>query len=199
MPDLPVYHKLPEFTQTHVHRVGDAIQPSHPLLSPSPPAPNPSQQTPFSNNPRDFSVHGHHQMINIEIKLIIFFAPKYGEALYSPKIRPGADCGSDHELLIAKFRLKLKKVRKSTRPFRYELNQMPFDYTVELMSRFKGLNLVERMLEELWTEVHNIVQEAVIKTTQKIKKCKKAKWLSEEVLQIAEEKREAKGKWERER
>ena len=108
------------------------------------------------------------------------------------KIRPGADCGSDHELLIAKFMLKLKKVGKITRPFRYELKQMPYDYTLELMNRFKGLNLVERMPEELWTEVHNTVQEAVIKTTPKIKKCKKAKWLSKEVLQIAEEKREAK-------
>ena len=71
--------------------------------------------------------------------------------------------------------LKLKKVGKITRPFRYELNQMPYDYTLELMNRFKGLNLVERMPEELWTEVHNTVQEAVIKTTPKIKKCKKAK------------------------
>ena len=71
--------------------------------------------------------------------------------------------------------LKLKKVGKITRPFRYELNQMPYDYTLELMNRFKRLNLVERMPEELWTEVHNTVQEAVIKTTPKIKKCKKAK------------------------
>ena len=80
--------------------------------------------------------------------------------------------------------LKLKKVGKITRPFRYELNQMPYDYTLELMNRFKGLNLVERMPEELWTEVHNTVQEAVIKTTPKKKECKKAKWLSEEALPI---------------
>ena len=72
---------------------------------------------------------------------------------------PGADCGSDHELLIAKFRLKLKKVRKTTRSFRYDPNQIPYDYTVEVKNRFKGLDLVDRVPEELWTEVHNIVQE----------------------------------------
>ena len=87
---------------------------------------------------------------------------------------------SDHELLIAKFRLKLKKVRKTTRPFRYDLNQIPYDYTVEVRNRFKGLDLVDRVPKELWTEVHDIVQEAVIKTIPKKKKCKKAKWLSEE-------------------
>ena len=97
----------------------------------------------------------------------ILCSQRWRSSIQLAKIRPGADCGSDHELLIAKFRLKLKKVGKITRPFRYELNQMPYDYTVELMSRFKGLNLVERMPEELWTEVHNIVQEAVIKTPQR--------------------------------
>ena len=90
-------------------------------------------------------------------------------------------CGSDHEL-IAKFRLKLKKVWKTTRPFRYDLNQIPYDYTVEVTNRFKGLDLIDRVPEELWTEVHDIVQEAVIKTIPKKKKCKKAKWLSEEAL-----------------
>ena len=105
----------------------------------------------------------------------------------SAKTRPGADGGSDHELLIAKFRLKLKKVGKTTRPFRYELNQIPYDYTVEVTNRFKGL---DRVLEELWTEVHDIVQEAVIKTIPKKKKCKKVKWLSEEALQVAEKRRE---------
>ena len=76
------------------------------------------------------------------------------------KTRLGADCGSDHELLIAKFRLKLKKVVKATRPFRYDLNQISYDYTVEMTDRFKGLDLIDRVPEELWTEVHNIVQEA---------------------------------------
>ena len=116
----------------------------------------------------------------------------------SAKTRLGADCGSDHELLIAKFRLKLKKVGKTTRPFRYDLNQMPYDYTLEVTNRFKGLDLIDWVPDELWTEVCDMVQEAVIKTIPKKKKCKKAKWLSEEVLQIAEKRREAKGKGEKE-
>ena len=91
-----------------------------------------------------------------------------------------------NELLIAKFRLKLKKVGKTTRPIRYDLNQITSDYTVEVTSRFKGLDLIDRVPEELWTEVHDIVHEAVIKTIPKKKKCNKAKWLSEEALQIAE-------------
>ena len=102
------------------------------------------------------------------------------------------------ELLIAKFRLKLKQVGKTTRPFRNDQNQIPYNYTVEVTNRFKGLDLI-RAPEELWTEVHNIVQEAVIKTILKKKKCKKAKWLSEEALPIAVKRREAKGKGEKER
>ena len=105
------------------------------------------------------------------------------EKLYT---RPGADCGSDHELLIAKFRLKLKKVGKTTRPFRYDLNQIPYYYIVEVTNRVTGLDLNDRMPEELWTEARDFVQKAVIKTIPKKKKCKKAKWLSEEALQIAE-------------
>ena len=98
-------------------------------------------------------------MVNAEISLIIFFVAKVGEALYSQKkTRPGADCGSDHELLIATFRLKLKKVGKTTRPFRYDLNQIPTDHTVEVVNRFKGLDLVDRVPEELWIKVHNILQ-----------------------------------------
>ena len=91
----------------------------------------------------------------------------------------GADCGSDHELLIAKFRLKLKKVGKTTRPFRFDLNQIPYDYKVEVTNRLKGLDLIDRVPEELWMEVHDIVQEEVNKTIPKKKRCKKAKWLSE--------------------
>ena len=108
--------------------------------------------------------------------------------MQSAKTRPRTDHGSVHELLITKFRPKLKKVGKTTRPFRYELNQILYDYTVEVKNRFKGLDLVEvdRVPEELWTEVRNFVQEAVIKTIPKKKKCKKRKWLSEEALQIAE-------------
>ena len=85
---------------------------------------------------------------------------------------------------------------KTTRPFRYDLNLIPYDYTVEVTNRFEGLDLIDRVPDELWTEVHNIVQEVVIKTIPKKKKCKKAKWLSEEALQIAEKRREAKGKGE---
>ena len=90
----------------------------------------------------------------------------------SAKTRSGADCGSDHELLIAKFRLKLKK---TTRPFRYDLNQIPYDYTVEVRNRFKELDLVDRVPDELWNEVHDIVQETGIKTIPIEKKCKKSK------------------------
>ena len=117
----------------------------------------------------------------------------------SAEKRPGADCGSDHELLIAKFRLKLNKVEKTTRPFRYDLNQIPYDYTVEVTNRFKGLDQIDRIPEELWAEVPDIVQEAGIKTIPKKKKCKKAKLLSEEALQIAVKRREAKSKGEKKR
>ena len=92
----------------------------------------------------------------------------------------------------------MKKVGKTTRPFRYDLNQIPYDYTVEVMNRFKELDLVDRVPEELWTEVCNIVWEAATKTIPKKKKCKKEKCLSEEALQIAEERREAKSRGERE-
>ena len=91
------------------------------------------------------------------------------------KTRLGADCSSDPELLIVKSRLKLKKVGKTIRSFRYDLNQIPYDYTVEVTNRFKGLDLIDSVPKELWTEVHDIVQEARIKTIPKKKKCKKAK------------------------
>ena len=93
----------------------------------------------------------------------------------------------------------MKKVGKTTRQFRYDLYQIPYDYTVEVRNRFKGLDLIDRVPEELWTEVRDIVQETVIKTIPKKNKCKKAKWFSEDALQIAEKKREAKGKGEKER
>ena len=118
--------------------------------------------------------------------------------MQSAKTRPGPDCDSDHQLLIAKFRLKLKKEGKITRPARYDLNQIPYEYAVEVSNRFRGLELVNSVLEELWTEVCNIVQEAADKTIPKRKKRRNAKWLSEESLQIAEEKREVKSKGERE-
>ena len=93
----------------------------------------------------------------------------------------------------------MKKVGETTIPFRYDLNQTPYNYRVEVTNRFKGLDLIDRVPEELWTEVHDIVPETVIKTIPKKKKCKKAKWLSEEVLQITEKRREVKGKGEKER
>ena len=101
--------------------------------------------------------------------------------------------------IIVKFRIKLKKVGKTTRPFRYDLNQFPYDYTVEVTNRFKGLDLTDRVPEELWTEVHNIVQEARIKTIPKEEKSKKEKWLPDEALQIAVNRKEAKGKGGKER
>ena len=93
----------------------------------------------------------------------------------------------------------MKKVGKATRPFRYDINQLPYDYTVEVRNRFKGLDLIDRVPDELWTEVPDIVQETGIKTIPKKKKCKKAKWLSEEALQIAVKRKEVKSKGEKDR
>ena len=122
------------------------------------------------------------------------------EKLYTvSKTISGDDCGSDHQLLIAKFRLKLKKAGETIRPVRYDLNQIPYEYAVEVMNRFKGLQLVNSVPEKLWTELHNIVQEAANNAIPKKKISKKAKWLSEEVLQIDEERKEAKSKGEREK
>ena len=92
----------------------------------------------------------------------------------------------------------MKKVGKTTRPLKYDLNQIPYDYTVEVTNRFKGLDLIDRVPDELWTEVHDIVQETGIKAIPKIKKCKKAKWLSGEAFQIAVKRREVKSKGEKE-
>ena len=116
----------------------------------------------------------------------ILCGQRWRSSIQSAKTRLGADCGSDHELLIATFRLKLKKVGKTTR------NQISYDYTVEMRNRFKGLDLKDRVPDELWVEVHDTVQETWIKTIPKKKKCKKAKWLSKEALQIAVKRREEK-------
>ena len=105
----------------------------------------------------------------------ILCSERWISSIQSAKASSGANCGSDHELLFPKFRLKLKKVGKTTRSFRYDLNQIPYDYTVEVTNRFKGLDLTDRVPEELWTEVCDIVQEVVIKTILNKKKCKKAK------------------------
>ena len=119
--------------------------------------------------------------------------------MQSAKTRLGADCGLDHEPLIAKFRVKLKKVEKTTRQFRCDLNQTPYDYTVEVKDRFKGLDLIDRVPDELWMEVCDIVQETRIKTIAKKKKWRKARWLSEEALQMAVKRQEVKSKGEKER
>ena len=118
-------------------------------------------------------------------------------SIQSAKTRPGADSSSEHELLITKFRLKLKKVGKATTLFRYDLNQIPYDYTVEVRNTFKGLDLIDRVPDELWTQVRDIVQETGIKTIPMEKKCKKAKWLFEEGLQIAVKRKEQKAKEKR--
>ena len=131
-------------------------------------------------------------MVNTEIRLIILCSQRWRSSIQSAKTILGVDCGSEHGLLIAKFRVKLKKVGKTPRPFKYNLNQIAYDYTVEVRNRFKELDLIDRVPDELWTEVHDIVQETGVKTIPKKKKCKKAKWLSEEALQIAVKRREAK-------
>ena len=99
-------------------------------------------------------------MVNTQIRLIIFFAAKDGKALYSQQKQDQelTIYSSDHELLIAKFRLKLKKAGKTTRPFRYDLNQIPYNYTVEVRNRFKALGLIDRVPDELWMEVYDVVQ-----------------------------------------
>ena len=105
----------------------------------------------------------------------ILCSRRWRSSIQSTKTRPGADCGSDHELLITKFRLNLKKVGKTTRPFRFDLNQIPYDYTVEVTNRFKGLDLIDSVPEELWTKFCNIIQEVVTEPIPKKKKCNKAK------------------------
>ena len=105
----------------------------------------------------------------------ILCSQRWRSSIQSAKTRQAADCGSNHEFIIAKFRLKLKKVGKNIRPFRYDLDQILYDYIVEVTNRFKALDLIDRVPEELWMEVHNIVQEVVIKTIPKEKKCKKAR------------------------
>ena len=137
-------------------------------------------------------------MVNTEIRLVIFFAAKDGEPLYSQqKQECELTVAQIMDSLLSNFRLKLKKVGKITRPFRYDLNQIHYDSTVEVRNRFKGLDLIDRVFDELWGEVRDIVQEIGIKTIPKKKKCRKAKWLSEEALQIAVKRREAKAKEKR--
>ena len=121
---------------------------------------------------------------------------RWRSSIQSAKTRPGDDCGLDHELLIAKFRCKLKKVGKTTRPFRYDLNQIPYDYTVEVTNRFKGLDLIDTVPDELWTEFVTLYRRQW--STPSPRK-RNAKSLSEEALQIAEKRKEVKGKGEKKR
>ena len=115
------------------------------------------KETPFSNNTREDSTWTSPDSQHQNQTDYILCSQRWRSSIQSTKTRPGADCGSDHKLLIAKFRLKLKKVGKTTRPFRYDLNQIPYDYTVEVRNRFKGLDLIERVPDELWNEVRDIV------------------------------------------
>ena len=105
----------------------------------------------------------------------ILSSKRWRRSIQAAKTRLGANCGSDHELLIAKFRLRLRKVGKTTRPFRYDLNEIPYDYTVEVRNRFKDIDLIDKVPDKLWEEVRDIVQETGIKTIPMEKKCKKAK------------------------
>ena len=127
----------------------------------------------------------------------ILCSQRWRSSIQSAKTRTGADCGSDHELLMAKFRLKLKKVGKTTRPFRYNLNQIPYDYTVEVTNRFKGLDLIE-CLKNYGYRFMTLYRRQESRPFPR-KKCKKAKWWSEEALEIAGNRREGKGKGEKER
>ena len=129
----------------------------------------------------------------------ILCSQRWRSSKQSAKTRLGADCGLNHDFPIAKFRPKLKKVGKTTRPFRYDLNQIPYDYMVEVRNRFKGLDLIDRLPDELWTQGPDIIQETGIKTIPMEKKCRKAKWLSGEALQIAVKRGEVKSKEDKER
>ena len=125
-----------------------------------------SQKTPSSNNTReDYTWTSPDDKHRNQIDYILC-SQRWKSSIQLAKTRPGADCGSDHEVLIAKFRIKLKKVSKIIGRFRYDLNQIPYDYTVEVRNRFKGPDLIDRVPDELWTEfiVHDIVQETGIKT-----------------------------------
>ena len=141
---------------------------------------------------RDSQPLSHGPVSSVRLAATLISSQRWRSSIELAKARLGADCGSDHELFIAKFRLKLKKVGKTTRPFRYDLNQIPYDYTIEVTNRLEGSDLIDRVPDELWTEIHDIVQETGIKTIPKKNKCEKANWLSEEALHIAEKKRSEK-------
>ena len=143
--------------------------------------------------PRELTIHSRYSLLANQEKTLhiditrwsilkLDCSHRWRSSIQSAKTRPGSNFGLDHKHLIVKFRLKLKKVGKTTRPFRYDLNQISYTYTVEVTNRFRGLDLIDGVPEELWTEVHDTAHEALINTIPKRKKCKKAKWLSEEGL-----------------
>ena len=138
-------------------------------------------------------------MVNTKIRLIIFFAAKDGELYTVSKNKTGSWLWLRSWTPYCQIQTEIEESGENHTPFRYDLNQIPYDYTVEVRNRFKGLDLTDRVPEELWIEVHDIVHETGIKTIPKKNKCKKAKWLSQEALQIAVKRREAKSKGEKER
>ena len=154
-----------------------------------------SLQTPSSNNTREdytwTSPDGQHRN---QIDYILY-SPRWRSSIQSAKTRPGANCGLDHELIIAKFRLKLKKVGKTSRPFRYDLNQIPCDYTVEVRNRFKGLDLLQYLMNYGWRFM-TLYRRLGSWPSPRKRNAKKAKWLSGEALQIAV-KREVKSQGEK--
>ena len=128
-------------------------------------------QYPSTNNTREDSTYGHHRNGQHQKQIdYILCSQRWRSSTQSTKTRPRADCGSDQEPLITKFRLKLKKAGKTARPFRHDLNQIPYDYTVEVRNRFKGLDPIDRVPDELWNEVHDIVQKTGMKTIPMEKK-----------------------------
>ena len=154
-----------------------------------------SYQTLSSNNTRDDSTHGHHQMINTKINWLYIFCSWRWSSIRWAKSRLGADCDSYHELLIEKFRLKLKKVGKTIKLFRYDLNQNPYSGMTDI---FKGLDLTE-CLKNYGHHSISLYRGGSDQGQPKRKKCKKAKWLSVEALKIAEKRREVRGKGEKEK
>ena len=162
-PGFPVQNQIPELAQTHVHQVSEFCQENTLVIA----------NTHFQQHKRRlYTWTSPDDPYQNQIDYILC-SQWWRSSIQLAETRQGTDCGSDHELLIAKFRLKLKKVGKTTKPFRYDLNQLPYDYTVEVTNRFKGSDMIDKVPEELWMEVHDIVQETVIKTIQKKRNAKR--------------------------
>ena len=142
-----------------------------------------SYKAPFSNNRVDISTHGHYQIVNTKIRLFIFFAAEDEDVLYSEQKQDlGLTVARIMSFLLQHSVLNWKKVGKTTKPFRYDLNQVSYFYTVEVTNRSKRLYMIDRMPEELWMDIHYTVHKAEAKIIPRKNKCKKSKWLSEEIL-----------------